>query len=53
MLGDFDLTQSPFPFNFRYFGTFAGPQYALGDYNYDTASKEGVCHMIIHLRIWI
>lgn len=47
MLGDFDLAQSPLPFTFRYYGTFAGPQYALGNYDYDTASKEGVWHKLI------
>jgi len=47
MLGDFDLAQSPFPFNFRYFGTFAGPQYLLSDYDYDTASIEGIWHKLI------
>jgi len=41
MLGDFNLTEAQFPFTFRHFGTFAGPQYLTGDYNYDTSSIEG------------
>ena len=31
-------------FTFRDFGTFAGPQYETGDYNYDETSKESIWH---------
>lgn len=48
MLGDFNLTEVQFPFTFRHFGTFAGPQYLTGDYDYDTASQEGVWHTLIN-----
>jgi len=48
MLGDFDTTEVPFPFYFRHFGTFAGPQYETGSYDYDTASQEGVWHTLIN-----
>jgi hypothetical protein len=47
MLGDFDTTQVPLPFTFRYFGTFAGPQYLVSDYDYDRASEEGYWHKLI------
>lgn len=48
MLGDFNLTEAQFPFTFRHFGTFAGPQYETGSYDYDTASQEGVWHTLIN-----
>jgi len=35
---------SKLTFNFRDFGTFAGPQYQTGDYDYDATSKEGSWH---------
>lgn len=48
MLGDFNLTEAQFPFTFRHFGTFAGPQYLTNDYNYDTSSIEGEWHTLIN-----
>ena len=48
MLGDFNVTQVPFPFEFKHFGTFAGPQYETGSYDYDKASKEGIWHTLIN-----
>jgi hypothetical protein len=35
------------PFNFRYFGTFSGPQYQVSDYNYDASSQEGTWHTLL------
>lgn len=35
------------PFRFENFGTFAGPQYRSENYNYDTASKEGLWHTLV------
>ena len=32
------------PFDFRWFGTFTGPQYSAGAYNYDSLSLEGSWH---------
>ena len=35
------------PFRFENFGTFAGPQFASENYNYDTSSLEGVWHTMV------
>lgn len=35
------------PFKFQNFGTFAGPQYASENYNYDTAALEGTWHTTV------
>lgn len=35
------------PFRFENFGTFAGPQFAAENYNYETAAKEGTWHVSI------
>ena len=48
MLGDFNTVGVPFPFLFKHFGTFAGPQYATGSYNYDASSTEGIWHTLIN-----
>tara|TARA_B100001287_G_scaffold87538_1_gene73300 strand:- start:11316 stop:12230 length:915 start_codon:yes stop_codon:yes gene_type:complete len=35
------------PFRFENFGTFAGPQFASENYNYDIASQEGFWHTLV------
>jgi len=35
------------PFRFENFGTFAGPQFESLNYNYDTASEEGIWHTTV------
>lgn len=35
------------PFRFENYGTFAGPQYDSGNYDYDQASKEGMWHTMV------
>tara|TARA_B100001142_G_scaffold72428_1_gene73199 strand:+ start:13382 stop:14275 length:894 start_codon:yes stop_codon:yes gene_type:complete len=35
------------PFKFENFGTFAGPQYASENYNYETAALEGAWHTTV------
>ncbi len=48
MLGNFNTVGAPFPFLFKHFGTFAGPQYTTGSYNYDASSTEGIWHTLIN-----
>jgi hypothetical protein len=48
MLGDYNIKEVPYKFIFRHFGTFAGPQYLTGDYNFDAADKEGLWHTLIN-----
>lgn len=46
MLGGYNVAEVPFPFNYKNFGTFAGPQYLTGSYDYDKAATEGVWHTL-------
>jgi hypothetical protein len=46
MLGGYNVAEVPFPFNYKNFGTFAGPQYLTGSYDYDKAATEGIWHTL-------
>lgn len=48
MLGGFNVAQVPLPFEFKHFGTFAGPQFKTGSYDYDKTSQEGIWHTLIN-----
>ncbi|QDH50544.1 hypothetical protein [Synechococcus phage S-B43] len=48
MLGNYNIKEVPYKFIFKHFGTFSGPQYFTGDFDFDATDKEGLWHTLIN-----